>query len=138
MEINITIFIQAIIFLMLYILLSNVLFKPLNNLLKERKKQTLGNKEEASLILKKIKKKESYIKKQTSLTLKKARIVYRKAQHKNAIKSKIHIQSLQKDSQIKYKNEFLKLNNETIIIKNQLQEMKNGFIKTILQKLYKN
>jgi len=138
MEINITIFIQAIILLMLYILLSNVLFKPLNNLFKEREKQTLGNKEAANLILKKIAKKESYIKEQTSLTLKKARIVYKKAQHENAIKSKAHVQSLQKDSQIKYKNEFLKLNNETIIIKNQLQEMKNGFIKTILQKLYKN
>jgi F0F1-type ATP synthase membrane subunit b/b' len=138
MEINITIFIQAIILLMLYILLSNVLFKPLNNLFKEREKQTLGNKDDASLILKKIAKKKIYIKEQTSLTLKKARIVYKKSQYENSIKSKAHIQSLQKDSQTRYKNEFLKLNNETIIIKNQLQEMEKSFIKTILQKLYKN
>lgn len=138
MEINITIFIQAIIFLMLYILLSNVLFKPLSNLFKEREKQTLGNKEAARLILEKIKKKELYIKEQTSLTLKKAKMVYRKAQQENMIKSKQHIQVLQKDSQTKYKNEFLKLNNESVFIKNQLRKMESGFIETILQKLYKN
>lgn len=138
MEINITIFIQAIIFLMLYILLSNVLFKPLSDLFEEREKQTLGNREAARLILEKIKKKESYIKEQTSLTLKKAKIVYRKVQQENMIKNKQYIQALQKDSQMRYKNEFLKLNNEALLIKNQLRKMESGFIETILQKLYKN
>jgi hypothetical protein len=98
----------------------------------------LGNQEIARLILKKIRDKEVYIEEQTSLTLKKAKIFYKKLQQENTIREKQNVQILYKDAQVRYKNEILKLNNETIFIKNQLYRMKYNFVTMILKKLYRN
>lgn len=138
MEVNITIFIQAFIFLMLFIFLSNVLFNPLKNLLRERRKHTLDEKLKIDLLYKEIKKQEIYIKEQTSLTLKKAQDLYKKCQQENIIKKKKCIEVIQIESKKKYKDMELEISNEIIFAKEQLNQKKCSIVLAICQKLYEN
>jgi len=76
MEVNITIFIQAFVFLMLFLFLSNVLFSPLDKLFIERNNKTLGLRIKIDKIQKQIKKQELYINEKINIEFKKSQLFY--------------------------------------------------------------
>lgn len=138
MELNITIFIQVINLLVLFVFLSNALFKPLNKLFEERWLQTLGKKSEANDILEKINKQEIYIQEQTSLVLNKAKAIYLRMKVENEMQKEHDVKTLDMQSKEKYQTAITKLRNETNIVRKELLGMKDILINDILQQLYKN
>lgn len=138
MEVNVTIFIQALNFLMLFIFLSNALFKPLHKLYQERCKLMLDEHNETIKINRDIKKQENYIHKQTSLTIKKAKNEYRLFQKENTIRKKAYIKDLNSEHYTRYENTLLKLDNDMSTAKVQLLKDKDSIVLSIVQKLHEN
>lgn len=136
MEVNITIFIQAFVFLMLFLFLSNVLFSPLDKLFIERNNKTLGLRIKIDEIQKQIRKQESYINEKINLEFQKSQLFY-----DNTFKIYIQHQEnklelIKIDLQKKHKEILLELNNKKIVIADKLMQDKNQIAKTIYNKLY--
>lgn len=138
MEVNITIFLQALNILMLLIFLSNALFKPLHKLYQERCQLMIDEHNKTIKINRRIKTQENYIHKETSMTIKKAENEYKLFQRENIIRKKIYIKDLHLEHDTRYENTLLKLNNEISTAKIQLLKDKDDIVLSIVQKLHKN
>lgn len=136
MEVNITIFIQALIFLMLFLFLSNVLFKPLKNILQERNKYTLDEKIKVNLIYKEIKQQDIYINQQISITLKKAKKLYVKNMQDILIKETEIFNNCKIASQKKHKEILSEIQSRKIIIAQQLHQNVLSIATIMYEKLY--
>lgn len=138
MEVNITIFIQAFIFLMLFIVLSNVLFRPLKDILQEREKYTLDEEFKINLIYKNIKKKDIYIDEKISGILKKSQILYNINNKDNLIKEQRALNFYSMEHQKKNNEILCYLKNKKKYVEKKIKKDTLYMIIEIYKRLYKH
>jgi len=136
MEVNITIFIQAFVFLMLFLFLSNVLFSPLDKLFIERNNRTLGLRIKIDKIQKQIKKQEVYINEKINIEFQKSQLFYENTCKVHIKHQENKLDLMKTEFKKKYKEILLELNNKKIVITDKLMQDKNKIAKTIYNKLY--
>ena len=136
MEVNITIFIQAFVFLMLFLFLSNVLFSPLDKLFIERNNRTLGLRIKIDKIQKQIKKQEVYINEKINIEFQKSQLFYENTCKVHIKHQENKLDLMKTEFKKKYKEILLELNNKKILITDKLMQDKNKIAKTIYNKLY--
>jgi F0F1-type ATP synthase membrane subunit b/b' len=135
MELNITIFIQALIFLMLFIFSSQIIFKPLRTLFLERS-QIINHEKQKILTLKSsIKEQKYHIKKTIFLIKNKVQRQHRSININNVLKEKEFQRRINFQQSEKYKNSIFKLKNEIFLVRKKVIVDKNNLTKHIMDKL---
>jgi len=135
MELNITIFIQALIFLMLFIFSSQIIFKPLRTLFLERS-QIINHEKQKILTLKSsIKEQKYHIKKTIFLIRNKVQRQHRSININNVLKEKEFQRRINFQQSEKYRNSIFKLKNEIFLVRKKVIVDKNNLTKHIMDKL---
>lgn len=138
MEINITFFIETIMFFLLFLFLSRILFIPLDNLFSVRERKILDEQLKTAKINEEINKQKIYIDEQISLKTQETKELYKKFQNVHIANHKNEITLFKSAVQRKYLKILLKLEDETSIIRKKLNKNKHTLAMTIYCKLYKN
>jgi F0F1-type ATP synthase membrane subunit b/b' len=138
LEVNITILIQLGIFLASFLILSNLLFKPLNNLHLRKEKYLLLQNQEIAQLNTDIQKHKQYIGNNTTAITNKAVSLYDKIVNHSSIRKEYKINYLNRQSKenyLKFKNY---LNNEEPILIEELNKSVDKVSTTIQSKFYNN
>jgi F0F1-type ATP synthase membrane subunit b/b' len=136
LEVNITILIQLGIFLASFLILSNLLFKPLNNLHLKKEKYLLLQNQEIAQLNTDIQKHKQYIGKNTTAITNKTVSLYNKIINNSATKKEYKINYLNrqfKENYLKFKNY---LNHEEPILIDALNKSADKVSVTIQNKFY--
>ena len=120
MEINITIFIQALILLMLLLILCETLFKPFGEIFYKRSFLIKNEKIKIFNLENTINKQEAHIKKKIFFTENRAKKISHLFYQESIRQRKRHVKILQIRYDERHKNTILKLKNEIIIAKVKL------------------
>lgn len=136
MEVNITILIQLGIFLASFLILSNLLFKPLNNLHLKKEKYLLLQNQEITQLNMDIQKHKQYIEKNITTVKDKTISLYNKIINNSAMNKEYKVNYLNKE----YKENYLKFKNylshEEPILIDELNKSADQVSATIQNKFY--
>lgn len=136
MEVNITILIQLGIFLASFLILSNLLFKPLNNLHLKKEKYLLLQNQEITQLNMDIQKHKQYIEKNITTVKDKTISLYSKIINNSTINKEYKVNYLNKE----YKENYLKFKNylshEEPILIDELNKSADQVSATIQNKFY--
>jgi len=136
LEVNITILIQLGIFLASFLILSNLLFKPLNNLHLKKEKYLLLQNQEITQLNTDIQKHQQYIEKNITTVKDKTISLYSKIINNSTINKEYKVNYLNKE----YKENYLKFKNylshEEPILIDELNKSADQVSATIQNKFY--
>jgi F0F1-type ATP synthase membrane subunit b/b' len=136
LEVNITILIQLGIFLASFLILSNLLFKPLNNLHLKKEKYLLLQSQEITQLNKDIQKHKQYIEKNITAITDKTVSLYNKIINNSVTNKEYKINYLNrqfKENYLKFKNY---LSHEEPILLDELNKSADQVSATIQNKFY--
>jgi F0F1-type ATP synthase membrane subunit b/b' len=135
MEINVTCLILMLMFLGLFTFLSQTLFYYLNNVFSERERLIVGEKDILDNINNEINKQNIYIKERTELKFKELEIIYKKFRNEMSITQNNKIRLVKEASQKKYQETLLRIENESNIVNEELNDKKQELVTMVYQKL---
>lgn len=135
MEINVTCLILMLMFLGLFTFLSQTLFYYLNNVFNERERLIVGEKDILDNINNEINKQNIYIKERTELKFKELEIIYKKFRNEMSITQNNKIRLVKEASQKKYQETLLRIENESNIVNEELNDKKQELVTMVYQKL---
>lgn len=135
MEINVTCLILMLMFLGLFTFLSQTLFYYLNNVFSERERLIEGEKDILDNINNEINKQNIYIKERTELKFKELEIIYKKFRNEMSITQNNKIRLVKEASQKKYQETLLRIENESNIVNEELNDKKQELVTMVYQKL---
>ena len=135
MEINITCLIIVLMFFGLFTFLSKTLFYYLNNVFGERERLTVGEKNTLDNINNEINKQNIYIKERTELKSKELEIIYIKFRNEMSITQNNKIRLVKEASQKKFHETLLRIENESNIVNEELNDKKQELVTMVYQKL---
>jgi len=135
MEINITCLIIMLMFFGLFTFLSKTLFYYLNNVFGERERLTVGEKNTLDNINNEINKQNIYIKERTELKSKELEIIYIKFRNEMSITQNNKIRLVKEASQKKFHETLLRIENESNIVNEELNDKKQELVTMVYQKL---
>jgi hypothetical protein len=138
MEINITVFIQALIFLMLFIFLSKTLFVSLQNTINARNILVDDEKKDISLINDKIIHQKYHIKKVLFLMADRVKRKHKYFNKGNILEKQMNFKRVSFKNAEKHKRLTFKLRNEILTSKLRLMTYKKAIKKDIIEKLLNN
>lgn len=135
MEVNVTCLILILMFFGLFTFLSKTLFYYLNNVFSERERLTIGEKDILDNINNEINKQNIYIKERTELKFKELEIIYKKFRNEMSITQNNKIRLVKEASQKKYQETLLRIENESNIVNEELNDKKQELVTMVYQKL---
>lgn len=135
MEINVTCLILMLMFLGLFTFLSQTLFYYLDNVFSERERLIVGEKDILDNINNEINKQNIYVKERTELKFKELEIIYKKFRNEMSITQNNKIRLVKEASQKKYQEALLKIENESNIVNEELNDKKQELVTMVYQKL---
>jgi hypothetical protein len=135
MEINITCLIIVLMFFGLFTFLSKTLFYYLNNVFSERERLTIGEENILDNINNEINKQNIYVKERTELKSKELEIIYKKFRNEMYITQNNKIRLVKEASQKKYHETLLRIENESNIVNEELNDKKQELVTMVYQKL---
>jgi F0F1-type ATP synthase membrane subunit b/b' len=122
-------------FLGLFTFLSQTLFYYLNNVFSERERLIEGEKDILDNINNEINKQNIYIKERTELKFKELEIIYKKFRNEMSITQNNKIRLVKEASQKKYQETLLRIENESNIVNEELNDKKQELVTMVYQKL---
>lgn len=135
MEINVTCLIIMLMFFGLFTFLSQTLFYYLNNVFSERERLTVGEKDILDNINNEINKQNIYVKERTELKFKELEIIYKKFRNEMSIAQNNKMRLVKEASQKKYQETLLRIENESNIVNEELNDKKQELVTMVYQKL---
>jgi len=135
MEINVTCLILMLMFFGLFTFLSQTLFYYLSNVFSERERLIVGEKDILDNINNEINKQNIYVKERTELKFKELEIIYKKFRNEMSITQNNKIRLVKEASQKKYQEALLKIENESNIVNEELNDKKQELVTMVYQKL---
>lgn len=135
MEINVTCLILMLMFLGLFTFLSQTLFYYLSNVFSERERLIVGEKDILDNINNEINKQNIYVKERTELKFKELEIIYKKFRNEMSITQNNKIRLVKEASQKKYQETLLRIENESNIVNEELNDKKQELVTMVYQKL---
>lgn len=135
MEINVTCLIIMLMFFGLFTFLSQTLFYYLNNVFSERERLTVGEKDILDNINNEINKQNIYVKERTELKFKELEIIYKKFRNEMSIAQNNKMRLVKEASQKKYQETLLRIENESNIVNEELNDKKQELVSMVYQKL---
>jgi F0F1-type ATP synthase membrane subunit b/b' len=135
MEINVTCLILMLMLLGLFTFLSQTLFYYLSNVFSERERLIVGEKDILDNINNEINKQNIYIKERTELKFKELEIIYKKFRNEMSITQNNKIRLVKEASQKKYQETLLRIENESNIVNEELNDKKQELVTMVYQKL---
>lgn len=135
MEVNVTCLILILMFFGLFTFLSKTLFYYLNNVFSERERLTTGETNILDNINNEINKQNIYIKERTELKFKELEIIYKKFRNEMSITQNNKIRLVKEASQKKYQETLLRIENESNIVNEELNDKKQELVTMVYQKL---
>jgi len=122
-------------FLGLFTFLSKTLFYYLNNVFSERERLIIGEKDILDNINNEINKQNIYIKERTELKFKELELIYKKFRNEMSITQNNKIRLVKEASQKKYQETLLRIENESNIVNEELNDKKHELVTMVYQKL---
>jgi tRNA G18 (ribose-2'-O)-methylase SpoU len=122
-------------FLGLFTFLSQTLFYYLDNVFSERERLIEGEKDILDNINNEINKQNIYIKERTELKFKELEIIYKKFRNEMSITQNNKIRLVKEASQKKYQETLLRIENESNIVNEELNDKKQELVTMVYQKL---
>jgi hypothetical protein len=119
----------------LFIFLSKTLFYYLNNIFSERERLTIGEKNILDNINNEINKQNIYVKERTELKFKELETIYKKFRNEISITQNNEIRLAKEASQKKYHETLLRIENESNIVNEELNDKKQELVSMVYQKL---
>jgi hypothetical protein len=119
----------------LFIFLSKTLFYYLNNIFSERERLTIGEKNILDNINNEINKQNIYVKERTELKFKELETIYKKFRNEISITQNNEIRLAKEASQKKYHETLLRIENESNIVNEELNDKKQELVTMVYQKL---
>jgi len=119
----------------LFTFLSKTLFYYLNNVFGERERLTVGEKNTLDNINNEINKQNIYIKERTELKSKELEIIYIKFRNEMSITQNNKIRLVKEASQKKFHETLLRIENESNIVNEELNDKKQELVTMVYQKL---
>jgi F0F1-type ATP synthase membrane subunit b/b' len=119
----------------LFIFLSKTLFYYLNNVFSERERLTIGEKNTLDKINNEINKQNIYVKERTELKFKELETIYKKFRNEISITQNNEIRLAKEASQKKYHETLLRIENESNIVNEELNDKKQELVTMVYQKL---
>lgn len=135
MEINVTCLILMLMFFGLFTFLSQTLFYYLSNVFSERERLIVGEKDILDNINNEINKQNIYVKERTELKFKELEIIYKKFRNEMSITQNNKIRLVKEASQKKYQETLLRIENESNIVNEELNDKKQELVTMVYQKL---
>lgn len=135
MEINVTCLIIMLMFFGLFTFLSQTLFYYLNNVFSERERLIVGEKDILDNINNEINKQNIYVKERTELKFKELEIIYKKFRNEMSIAQNNKMRLVKEASQKKYQETLLRIENESNIVNEELNDKKQELVSMVYQKL---
>jgi F0F1-type ATP synthase membrane subunit b/b' len=135
MEINVTCLILMLMLLGLFTFLSQTLFYYLSNVFSERERLIVGEKDILDNINNEINKQNIYVKERTKLKFKELEIIYKKFRNEMSITQNNKIRLVKEASQKKYQETLLRIENESNIVNEELNDKKQELVTMVYQKL---
>jgi tRNA G18 (ribose-2'-O)-methylase SpoU len=119
----------------LFTFLSQTLFYYLNNVFSERERLTVGEKDILDNINNEINKQNIYVKERTELKFKELEIIYKKFRNEMSIAQNNKMRLVKEASQKKYQETLLRIENESNIVNEELNDKKQELVTMVYQKL---
>jgi tRNA G18 (ribose-2'-O)-methylase SpoU len=119
----------------LFTFLSQTLFYYLNNVFSERERLTVGEKDILDNINNEINKQNIYVKERTELKFKELEIIYKKFRNEMSIAQNNKMRLVKEASQKKYQETLLRIENESNIVNEDLNDKKQELVSMVYQKL---
>jgi tRNA G18 (ribose-2'-O)-methylase SpoU len=119
----------------LFTFLSQTLFYYLNNVFSERERLTVGEKDILDNINNEINKQNIYVKERTELKFKELEIIYKKFRNEMSIAQNNKMRLVKEASQKKYQETLLRIENESNIVNEELNDKKQELVSMVYQKL---
>jgi hypothetical protein len=135
MELNITIFIQALIFLMLFVFSSKFLFQPLRSLFLGRLYLTDNEEKEISILRNSIKQQQYYLHRAIFFIENKIRLKKIILRRNDEFRKRVYAKRITFKNEEKYKNITFKFKNEVFIVKKKIIKSKKNITKYIIKQL---
>lgn len=136
MEINVTCLIIMLMFFGLFTFLSQTLFYYLNNVFSERERLIVGEKDILDNINNEINKQNIYVKERTELKFKELEIIYKKFRNEMSIAQNNKMRLVKEASQKKYQETLLRIENESNIVNEELNDKKQELVSIVYQTLF--
>jgi len=119
----------------LFTFLSQTLFYYLNNVFSERERLIVGEKDILDNINNEINKQNIYVKERTELKFKELEIIYKKFRNEMSIAQNNKMRLVKEASQKKYQETLLRIENESNIVNEELNDKKQELVSMVYQKL---
>jgi F0F1-type ATP synthase membrane subunit b/b' len=119
----------------LFTFLSKTLFYYLNNVFSERERLIVGEKDILDNINNEINKQNIYVKERTELKFKELEVIYKKFRNEMSITQNNKIRLVKEASQKKYQETLLRIENESNIVNEELNDKKQELVTMVYQKL---
>jgi tRNA G18 (ribose-2'-O)-methylase SpoU len=119
----------------LFTFLSKTLFYYLSNVFSERERLIIGEKDIVDNINNEINKQNIYVKERTELKFKELEIIYKKFRNEMSIAQNNKMRLVKEASQKKYQETLLRIENESNIVNEELNDKKQELVSMVYQKL---